>query len=125
MTLVGDLEKGEKEGVSSQISNSQMFFEPETFCLLAFKPYTQNFQRTNYPCSEMARVKGRRKRSQHRTKTGMDFDPILKAIHNQKEVEDYLVKYGVHLPSNVKVEWCPPNTNYTKSSRIGGVYLHP
>ena len=55
----------------------------------------------------MARVEGRRKRTQHRTKTVMDFDLTPKALRDQKEVEAYMMKYDVQLPSNVKVEWCP------------------
>jgi len=33
----------------------------------------------------------------------MDFDPTPKTIRSQEEVEAYLMKYGVHLPSNVKL----------------------
>ena len=75
-----------------------------TLHLLA-QALSPNLQRTNYPCFEMAGVEGRRKRSQHRTRTTMDLNPTPKAFRNQ-EVEDYLVKYGVRLASNVKVEWC-------------------
>ena len=55
----------------------------------------------------------------------MDFNPTSKTIRSQDEVEAYLTKYGVRLPSNVKTEWCPPDIEYTKAPKIGGVYLHP
>ena len=73
----------------------------------------------------MARVEGRRKRTQHRTKTVMDFDPTPKALRDQKEVEAYMMKYDVQLPSNVKVEWCPSDTEYKKAPEAESVYLHP
>jgi len=55
----------------------------------------------------------------------MDFDPTLKTLLNQKEVDKYLEQYGIQLPSNVKVEWFPPYTDYTEAHKAGGVYLHP
>jgi len=80
----------EKEGVSSQIPNPQIFFELEAFRLLALHPYSP-FNEFDHP-SEMAGIKGKRKRPQHRTRTVMNFDPILKALRNQEEVEAYLMK---------------------------------
>jgi len=55
----------------------------------------------------------------------MDFDPTPKALRNQEEVEAYLMKYGIRLPSNVKVKWCPPDTEYKKAIEARSVYLHP
>ena len=43
----------------------------------------------------------------------MDFDLMPKIFRSQKEVDEYLARYGVRLPSNVKVEWCPAETDYT------------
>ena len=34
----------------------------------------------------------------------MDFDLTSKIFRSQKEVDEYLAKYGVYLLSNVKVE---------------------
>ena len=69
----------EKEGVSSQIPNPQIFFELEAFRLLALHPYSP-FNEFDHP-SEMAGIKGKRKRPQHRTGTTMDFDPTPKPLH--------------------------------------------
>ena len=55
----------------------------------------------------------------------MDFDPATKTLHNQEEVEKYLLKYDVHLLLDVKVNWCPPGTNYTKAPKTSDIYLHP
>jgi len=65
----------------------------------------------------MAGVEGKGKRGQRRTRTTIDFDSTLKALRSQKEVDEYLVRYGIRLPSNIKVEWC---LYYTK----GVLYLH-
>jgi len=42
----------------------------------------------------------------------MDFDPKTWVLHSQKEVDAYLAKYGVRLPSNVQVESCPADTDF-------------
>ena len=55
----------------------------------------------------------------------MDFDPMLKILRSLKKVDKYLVWYGVRLSSNVKVEWCTLETDYTETPKAGGVYLHP
>ena len=49
----------------------------------------------------------------------MDFDPTPKTLRSQEEIEAYMTKYGVCLSSNVKLEWCPPDTKYTKASKAG------
>jgi len=49
----------------------------------------------------------------------MDFYPTPKTPRSQEEAEAYLTKYGVRLPSNVKIKWCPPDTKYTKSPKAG------
>ena len=55
----------------------------------------------------------------------MDFDPTLKTLRSE-EVEAYLMKCGVHLPSNIKVEWCPLDTEYIKAPKAWwSVYFHP
>ena len=61
----------------------------------------------------MAGVEGKEKRVQHCARTAMDFDPTLKTLRNQKVFNEYLVQYVIRLPSNIKVEWCPPDTGYT------------
>ena len=55
----------------------------------------------------------------------MNFDPKLKVLCSRKEVDEYLARDGVRLPSNVKVKWYPPDTDYTEAPEAGGVYLHP
>jgi len=54
----------------------------------------------------------------------MDFDPTPKTLYSE-EVEAYVMKCGVHLPSNVKVEWCPPDIEYIKAPKAWSVYFHP
>ena len=44
------------------------------------------------------------KRSSHRTRIGRDFDPKSTMLHNQKDIDEYLVKYGVELSPGIKVE---------------------
>jgi len=63
----------------------------------------------------MTGVKGKGKRGQHRTRTAMDFYLTPKILCNQKEVDGYLARYDVQLQSNIKVEWCPPDTDYIKA----------
>jgi len=91
----------------------------------AFNLCPQILHRTHHLCSEMAGVEGKRKSGQYRTRTTMDFDPMPKILRSQKELDGYLARYGVRLPSNVKVEWYPPDTDYTEAPEAGGVYLHP
>ena len=55
----------------------------------------------------------------------MNFDPTPKILCSQKEVDEYLARYGIRLPSNVKVEWRPAETDYKVAPKPGGVYLHP
>jgi len=43
----------------------------------------------------------------------MDFNPKMSILRSQKEVDAYLAKYNVRLPSNVQVEWCPPKKGFT------------
>ena len=55
----------------------------------------------------------------------MDFDSMPGILHSQKEVDEYLTRYDVRLPLNVKMEWCSSDTNYTEASEAGSVYLYP
>ena len=73
----------------------------------------------------MASIEGKGKKVLFRTRTAIDFDPTLKILHSQKEVDEYLARYGVRLSLNVKVEWCPVETDYTVTPKTGGVYLYP
>ena len=54
----------------------------------------------------------------------MYFDPTPKTLRSQKEMDEYLVRYDVRLPSNVKVEWCSSDTDYTEAPEAGCVCLH-
>jgi len=65
------------------------------------------------------------KRAGLRTREVMDFDPKPRVLYSQKEVVEYLAMYDIRLPSNIEVEWCPPETNVTVLHPIGGVYFHP
>ena len=94
------------------------------FVFLLFILAPNPFSESDHP-SEIARVEGKRKRPQHRIRTTIGFDPTPKALHSQKEVEAYPTKYGIRLPSNVKVEWCPLNTELANAPEGGGVYLYP
>jgi len=71
----------------------------------------------------MVGAEGKGKRAQFRTRTVIEFDHTSKILRNQKEVDEYLTKYGVPLSSNVKVEWCPAETDYIVAP-VSGVYLH-
>jgi len=53
----------------------------------------------------------------------MDFHSKT-TLHSQNEVDDYLARYGVRLPSNIQMEWCPANTDFSVDPPVGGVYLH-
>ena len=55
----------------------------------------------------------------------MDFDHTLKILRSQKEVNEYLARYDIRLSLNVKVEWCPAETDYIVAPKISVVYLHP
>ena len=52
-------------------------------------------------------------RSAFRTREVMDFDPKPCVLRSQKEVDEYLMMYGVCLPFNIEVEWCSPETDVT------------
>ena len=120
MTSTGFLRRNKWREFFVKITNSQIFFLSED--LHCFVPCL--FSESDCP-SEMVGVEGGRKRSKHHTRIAMDFDPAIRTLHNQVDVEKYLLKYGVCLPSNVRVDWCPSDTNYTKAPRAGGMYLHP
>ena len=110
-----------------KILNSQIFFVLEALhylvsCILIESDCPSEM--ADCP-SEMADTEGWRKRPKHRNQKAMDFDPVKSTLHNQVEVEKYLLKYGVRLPSNIWVDWCPPNTDYTNALKVGGMYLHP
>ena len=126
MTSTTDLKIKKREFLNKSLI-SQIFLSlvipSSSFLCWRFLP--QIFRRTHHLRSEMAGVEGKEKRSRHRTRTTMDFDSMLKILSSQKGVDEYLVRYGVWLPSNVKVEWCPSNTDYTETPKTGGVYLHP
>ena len=64
------------------------------------------------------------KRFALRTREAINFDPKPRALRSQKEVVEYLVMYGVRLPSKIEVEWCPPEMNVTVSPPTGDVYFH-
>jgi len=43
----------------------------------------------------MASAEGKGKKAQFCTRIAMNFDPTLKILYSQKEVNEYLVKYGI------------------------------
>ena len=51
----------------------------------------------------------------------MDFDPTPKIIRSQEGLQAYLIKYGVHLPSNVKSSGVLYTPNTQRLLRLGGV----
>jgi len=55
----------------------------------------------------------------------MDFDPRTTKLHSQKDVGEYLAKYGVRLSPGIEVEFCPEGSNFTLPPPNGGVYMHP
>ena len=65
------------------------------------------------------------KRSHFRTRVGMDFDPRNTKLHSEEDVDEYLVRYGVGLSPGIKVEFCPQDTEFVKSSPNDGVYMLP
>ena len=65
------------------------------------------------------------KRVALRTREAVNFDPKPCVLRSQKEVDEYLATYDIHLPSNIEVEWCPAETVVTTSPPTGGVYFHP
>jgi len=69
----------------------------------------------------MTGVERKEKRGQHRTRTTMDFESTTRILQSQKEVDKYLAWYDVCLPSNIKVVWCPLDTDYTEAPDAGGV----
>ena len=55
----------------------------------------------------------------------MNFDPNTHVLRGQKEVDEYLAMYDIHLPSKIKVEWCSFETDVMVSPPAGGMYFHP
>ena len=52
-------------------------------------------------------VEEKGKRSQFRTKIGMDFNLRTTKLHSQADVDEYLPTYGVCHSPGIKVEFCP------------------
>ena len=73
------------ERASSQILIPKSSLNQRLF-ILFFVFVPNPFSESIHP-SEMARVEGRRKRSKHRKRMTMDFDPTLKTLRSQEEVE--------------------------------------
>ena len=71
----------------------------------------------------MAEDKG--KRSHFRTRVGMDFDPRTTKLHSQKDMGEYLAKYGVRLSPGIEFEFCPKGTDFTLHPPNNDVYRHP
>ena len=46
------------------------------------------------------------KRTSHRTRIGMDFDPKISKLLDQEAMDKYLASYGFHWSSRIKVEFC-------------------
>jgi len=74
---------------------------------------------------EKATAEKKRKRSSHRTKFNMDFDPKTTMLHSQGKVNEHLAKYGIGLSPGIKVEFCSQDTEFGLSPPNGGVYMHP
>ena len=70
-------------------------------------------------------VEAKGKRVALRTREAVNFDPKPCVLRSQKEVDEYLATYDIHLPSNIEVEWCPAETDVTASPPTGGVYFLP
>ena len=65
------------------------------------------------------------KRSQFRTRVGMNFDPRTTKLHSQKDVREYLAKYGVCLSPEIEMEFFSEGTDFTLPSPNDDVYMHP
>ena len=72
-----------------------------------------------------ATAEEKEKRSQFRTRIGVDFDPRTTKLHSQEEVDEYLAKYDICLSSEIKVEFCPYGADVALALPNGGVYMHP
>jgi len=71
------------------------------------------------------RTEEKGKRSQFRTRVGMDFDPKTTKLYNQEGVDEYLVKNGVHLSLGFEVEFYPQGTDFTLPLPNSDVCMHP
>jgi len=61
-------------------------------------------------------AKERGNRACFRTREVMSFDPKTSVLRSQKKVDAYLVKYGICPSSNIQVEWCPVDTDFTMAA---------
>ena len=64
------------------------------------------------------------KRTSHRTRIGMDFDPKNSKLRNQ-EKDKYLANYGFRLNSGIQIEFCPHGVDISLAPPNDGVYMHP
>ena len=51
-------------------------------------------------------VEEKRKKASSHTRIGMNFNSKISQLHNQEEVDKYLVNYGFHLNPEIKIEFC-------------------
>jgi len=76
-------------------------------------------------CKGKTAAEEKGKRTSHRTRIRMDFDPKTSMLHNQEEVDKYLVKYGFYLNPEIEVEFCSHGVDVSQAPPNGGVYMHP
>ena len=65
------------------------------------------------------------KRTSHRTKIEMDFDPKTSKLRNQEEVDKYLASYALCLNPGIKIEFYPHGVDVSLAPPTGGAYMHP
>ena len=65
------------------------------------------------------------KRASHHIGIVMDFDPKASRLHNQEELDKYLVNYGYRLNSGIKIEFYPLGIDVSLAPPNDGVYMHP
>jgi len=66
------------------------------------------------------------KRTSHRIRIGVDFDPKTSKLRDQEAVDKYLADNGFCLSPGIKIEFCPNDVDVS-SAPPGkeGVYMHP
>ena len=58
-----------------------------------------------------AAVEEKGKRSSHRIRIEMDFDPKTSKLRDQEAVDRYLANYGFFSNPGIKIEFCPHNVD--------------
>ena len=73
-----------------------------------------------------AMVEEKGKRTSHRIRIGMNFDPKTSNLRDQEKVDKYLASYEFRLYPGIKIEFCPNGADvFSAPPKKGGCIYAP